>query len=381
MKLPDSFKKLSFKVALSITLLVVFIFIFIGLVVVNQGTNTFGDVYKSIRNQKELPSENTPFIVRTPHGFRFFQPPPEVMETPIEHFRSNFQASLIFIGVAALLGAIGIGILISSLVARPLNKLSSGLKKLRQSNYRERLDEDKSEEFNSIIREFNSLAVELQRVEELRKNLISDTSHELKTPLASLGAQLEGIADGVLTLDKERVTLLRGQVARLADMVENLQDYARLRSQIIKPKLKKIILAELINRMTRQYQTDLNVKKITLHQIIPSDYSLEVDPALLERIFTNFFDNALRYAQAKNITIKATASVIAFADDGVGIPVEHQQDIFERFFRLDKSRSRDTGGLGLGLSIVREIVEAHGWKISAGIPENKQGVEFVIRLS
>jgi signal transduction histidine kinase len=163
-------------------------------------------------------------------------------------------------------------------------------------------------------------------------------------------------------------------------MTEGLQDYARLRSQTLRPKLKNIQLAVLLNKIKSSLSSRLAEKKMTIHINIPDDYSLMADQPLVERVFSNLFDNSLRYSLAKNITISATPEQIVFADDGVGIPPEYLQDVFERFFRLEKSRNRAAGGLGLGLAIVKEIIEVHGWKIHAKIPDNKIGVEFVIEL-
>jgi two-component system, OmpR family, sensor histidine kinase BaeS len=379
MKIHKYFNRISVKIAIIIIVLVVGLFVALDFLVVDRGARTFSDVYRVARSQGALPEDDTPFIFpRQNNGFLFGQPPAGAKLTPPEHFRTRFQASLFLIGLVALLGAFGIGFLTSRIVARPLNKLGNGLKKLRQSHYQQRLDENDSEEFNTLIKEFNGLAEELQRVEELRKNLISDTSHELKTPLAALTAQLEGIEDGVLTLDKERVKILRDQVTRLTEMAEGLQDYAHLRSRVIKPEVKNFRFKEMIYDVVLPLKANLEDKKINVKLNIEDNFALTGDPKLLERAFTNLFDNTIRYSQASVITISATPQEIIFTDDGVGVPAQHLQDIFERFFRLEKSRNRTTGGLGLGLSIIREIIEAHGWKILARQPIAKKGIEFVI---
>lgn len=381
MKLHKLFNKISFKVALVVIVLMTSLFVLLNFLVINRGERAFSDVYQIIISRGTLPPGDTPF--RAPafgQDFPFRQLIPERELTPRQHFATRLQVSLILIGLAALLGAIGIGWLISRMVARPLKKLGAGMKKLRESHYHLRLEENDSEEFNTLVGEFNGLAAELQRTEELRKNLISDTSHELRTPLASLTAQLEGIEDGVLTLDKERIKLLRTEVNRLSEMTEGLQDYAHLRSQVIKPERQNVKLKEILDKIKVQHKKSLDDKKMAVSLNFADDYSLLADPKLLERVFSNLFDNAIRYSQAKNITIVANQEQIIFTDDGVGIPAQHLQDIFERFFRLEKSRSRATGGLGLGLSIVKEIVQAHGWKISARTPQNNKGVEFMIDL-
>lgn len=381
MKLSKLFNKVSIKIALVVTILVVILFVLLNFLVIKRGETVFNDVYHIFTERNIKPPERAPLENPLPwQFFPFQQPGPGTQLTPREHFRFRFESALLLIGLAALLGAIGIGWFTSRIVAKPLKKLGGGMKKLRDSHYHLRLEENDSEEFNVLIREFNSLAAELQRVEELRKNLISDTSHELRTPLASLTAQLEGMEDGVLTFDKERIKLLRAEVDRLSAMTEGLQDYAHLRSQVVKPGRQNVKLKEILDKIMAQHKKSLEDKKMALNLNFAADYSLTADPKLLERAFTNLLDNAIRYSQARNITVTANQEQIIFADDGVGIPGQHLQDIFERFFRLEKSRSRATGGLGLGLSIVKEIMEVHGWKINARIPQDNKGVEFVIDL-
>ncbi len=383
MNLHSIYNKISFRVALIITLLIVVLLVGINFLVVRRGENAFNDVYHIFVGQVERSPNQVPLIEPWyGQGFSIGGPPVGTELTPREHFRVRFQSSLIVIGLAALACAAGIGFLISRTIAKPLNKLSDGLKKLRQSHYQLRLDEEKnSEEFNTIVQEFNSLAAELQRVEELRKNLISDASHEFRTPLASLQAQLEGVQDGVLKMDPERLAILQNQVARLHELTNGLQDYAYYRSQAIKIEKKPVILGSLVSNIIKTHDQPLAEKKIYVKSDVPENLTIDADPVLLERIFNNLTENAIRYSQASQITVRATEKEISFSDNGVGIPPEHLQNIFERFFRLDKSRSRSTGGMGLGLSITKEIVEAHGWHIHAESPANDHGINFIINLT
>ncbi|MFH1207769.1 MAG: ATP-binding protein [Patescibacteria group bacterium] len=383
MDLNKIFKKISFRVVLIITGLIVVLLVSLNFLVVKRGERAFNDVYHIFIDQEAPPSGRVPLIAPWyGQGFAIGGPIAGTELTPAEHFRVRFQSSLLIIGLAALAGAIGIGYLISRTISKPLDKLSDGLKKLRQSHYQLRLSEEKnSEEFNTIVHEFNSLASELQRIEELRKNLISDASHELRTPLASLQAQLEGVQDGVLKMDPERIKLLQVQVARLHELTEGLQDYAYFRSQSITIQKAPVMVRAFASKIISTYDSRLAEKKITAKQDIPDHLAINADSVLLERIFTNLIENAIRYSQASLITISATDKQIIFSDNGVGIPPAHLQNIFERFFRLDKSRSRSTGGMGLGLSITKEIVEAHGWKIHAQQPMNSKGAEFVIELA
>ncbi|MFA6553581.1 MAG: ATP-binding protein [Patescibacteria group bacterium] len=376
-------KKISFRVALIIILLIVVLLVGINFLVVRRGENAFNDVYRIFVGQVGQRPNQVPLIEPWyGQGFSIGGPPIGTELTPREHFRVRFQSSLVLIGLAALACAVGIGYLISRTISKPLDKLSDGLKKLRQSHYQLRLSEEKnSEEFNTIVHEFNNLATELQRVEELRKNLISDASHELRTPLASLQAQLEGVQDGVLTMDPERLKLLQTQVTRLHELTNGLQDYAYFRSQSIKIEKAPVLIRTFVEKIISIYASRLAEKKITVKLDIPDSLKIDADSSLLERIFNNLIENTIRYSQASQVAIHASEKQIVFSDNGVGIPSEHLQNIFERFFRLEKSRSRTTGGMGLGLSITKEIAEAHGWHINAQQPADGMGVEFIIELA
>lgn len=386
MNLKDTYKKYlnktSIKVALIITVLMVIMLALLDVMVINRGQRTFNDIYQFIEARGNVPPDDVPFLAPAPsQPFPFIIQGPNRALTVSQHFTARFRASMIIIGIISLLGIAGIGYLTFRIIKKPLNKLGDGLKTLRSSHYTQRLQEDESEEFNAVIREFNSLAAELQRVEELRKNLISDASHELRTPLASLQAQLEGVQDGVLTMDAERLKLLQNQVARLKELTERLQDYAYFRSQSVTIQKTPILVQPFLSKIISQYAGQLAQAKITVKVDCSDQLTINADQTLLERVFNNLIENTLRYSQATQVTISASEKQIVFSDNGVGIPPEHLQNIFERFFRLDKSRSRSTGGMGLGLSITKEIVEAHGWHIQAQTPADERGVTFTITIA
>ncbi len=381
MKFRRWFNTISVRTTILVTALMVVMLAIVNIIVVKSGETVFTDVYHTFTQQGGALPDRIPF--NGPYGayeFIFNHVPRGEPMTPREHFSERFQSSLMLVGLGALIGAIGIGFATSRTITRPLNKVRRGMQKLHESNYTLRLDESESEEVNGIIREFNNLAAELQRIEELRKNVISDASHELRTPLAGLMAQLEGIDDGVLQPDKERIKMLRQQVDRLSQLTDGLQDYAYFRSQTAKLQLGEVIVSEVLKHVAMDFEGALKEKHIELLASIPEKLTLQADQLLLERVLSNLIDNAIRYSKATHIKVAADSNSIRIADDGVGIPAEHLQNVFERFFRMDKSRSRETGGMGLGLSIVKEIVEAHGWQIGARKSDSGNGVEFVITL-
>lgn len=337
--------------------------------VVNSGVPTYGTGYVQQLNPTDI-GNKWDIIQFDTYGVK--------RATPLDvQFRDRFSESIISI----LLLAIGLGgltaLIISFVIMSPLEKLKSGIQKLRENNYKQELNIDGPAEIEVLIQEFNQLARELQKVEELRRDLISDTSHELKTPITGLKGQLEGIKDGILKPDKKRISDLLVQVDRLHELVESLQTYSRLRGKSLKPKLKKVALRKLAQKVASQFEPQLKDKKIELQLNINSKLTVQADEDLLTQVLNNLFENAIRYSQAKVITISADEHQIKFEDNGIGISQEHLPYIFERFYRVEKSRNRDTGGLGLGLAIVKEIVEAHSWKIIAA---SGKGTTFSIAL-
>jgi len=305
--------------------------------------------------------------------------PEENLKGPLELFAEEFHNSLIIMNIVGIITSIAIGFLVSRIITHPLRQLEHGVKKLQENDYKIFLENTGTEEFDKVIAEFNYLAKELARVESLRKDLISDTTHELKTPITALLGQLEGVKDGMLTFDKKRIEVLLQQVKRLNDLVEKLQEYSRLRSKTAKLNLSNFKLKLMLTEILKIYQDQLQAKKIKVSLDIPDDFILTADKSLFERVIINLLENALKYSEADSISITVKVGQFCFADNGIGIPDVHFLYIFERFYRVEKSRNRKLGGLGLGLAIVKEIVEAHGWKISVEKAFDK-GVKFCINF-
>lgn len=297
-----------------------------------------------------------------------------------ETYVEILQKSLLIVGALGIIGSILIGIFASTIFGKPLKVLGLGINKLKESNYKVKIKETGTTEFDNVITEFNNLSDELQRVEDLRKDLISDTSHELKTPITSLLVQLEGLKDGVVELNENRIETLVEQVKRIDDLVDRLQEYTRLRNRTQKAQIINFRFIQLVDSVISNHNKKIEEKNIKMNLEIEEDYILSADKVLVERVINNLLENALEYSEAKNIFVKANSKEIIFEDDGIGIPDIHRPYIFERFYRVEKSRNRATGGLGLGLSIVKEIIEAHGWKIEVSSHKENRGVKFTIIL-
>ncbi len=354
----------------------------VGMINLNEnGMMSSGTITASGGTTGILPVSGTLLPTATTSRLISFQATDPLSQLLLQHFTNTFQNSLIWVTLLGIVASIGMGFLISRLFAKPLGRLEKGMQQLRDSNYAIALEPTGNADFDGLIAAFNHLTRSLAAAEALRKELISDTSHELKTPLTSLRGQLEGIKDGVLNWDKERMDLLLSQVDRLNGLVDTLQEYARLRSKIQKMALTNFYLKPFLKNALAPFEPQFHQAKLktTLH--IDDKFVITADKSLLARLLTNLIQNTLQYAEATELTIVANDKQIIVQDNGVGIPAVHLDKIFERFYRVEKSRSRDTGGLGLGLAIVKEIAAAHGWEITAIPNRETTGVAFVMTLT
>ncbi len=307
--------------------------------------------------------------------------PPQVL-TIIEDVKRDFSQKLIYtVVIAGILGAtlsILAGIIFSIIITQPLYRLKKGIHNLKKSEYKIKIEPTGEAEFDDVIEEFNSLSEELEYQETLRKDLISDVSHELKTPITSLLGQVQGMRDKVLDISDQRLELIQKEAERLSELVNLLQEYTALRTNIINAKPNDLNLYKTAKHIKDIVKLEATKKKIKININIPENINIKADKLMLERILQNIIDNSIKYSQGTSISIDATSKQIIISDNGVGIPQEHLEKIFERFYRIEKSRNRKTGGMGLGLALVKEMVEAHGWSIQALNNSDENGVRFVI---
>lgn len=268
-----------------------------------------------------------------------------------------------------------VGWLTSRLVMRPLRSFTEAIVALQASNYKAKLVPSGIVEFDQVQHGFNDLAARLHREEELRKNLISDTSHELNTPLTVMGGQLTAMQEGRLSLTKERIGILKEQTDRLTELVAGLDAYARARMPQVAP-LDTIDVADLCKQAVDECRPALAKASIRPILDIPEGLTVQANRQAFCQILINLLQNTVRYSDATEVRIAASKQRLTVSDNGKGIPTEHLPHIFERFYRVEPSRNKSTGGLGLGLAIVHELAEGQGWTIRAKAA--KPGVAFII---
>lgn len=360
------FKSSQFRVSLFFLAGIMILFGLLGFVVVQQGQRTFTSTVQGI--QGITGPDGSGVIIYSPRDLLEQEVPNDngELRTPRQLFVERFENGLLWISLLGVGIALILGVFITEFfLVKPLGRLQKGIKGLRQREFKDELQPTGLPEFDQVAGSFNELARELDRVETLRRDLISDTSHELKTPLTGLQVQLEGMRDGLIPLEKKRVELLLQHVDRLNDLTERLQEYARVRNRTASMELKPWKLRTLLERVVAELEADLKESKLAVSIEVASGVQVTGDRKLLEQAFSNIIRNAAAHAGATELHITSEGDKIMFADDGKGVPEEAISHLFERFYRVDRSRNRTHGGLGLGLAIVREIIEAHGWKVAA----------------
>ena len=293
--------------------------------------------------------------------------------SPVPWWSRVAQVLVIIVG-----GPLMLGLLAARYVTKPLRRFNQAITSLKQSDYQVELQPTGIRELDTVFMEFNGLISRLRREEELRKDLISDTSHELNTPLAAMLSQLTAMQEGVLPVTKARVKILAQQTERLTELVAQLNEYTKARSTALLTT-EDVHVREICEALRESCTAQLREKHIELAIQIPPQLVLSADRQALERILGNLLQNALCYSGGSSVTITASAAQLVFGDNGQGVPADSLPYLFERFYRVDASRSRETGGLGLGLAIVRELVHRQGWQIRA--EDNGPGLKLVITFA
>ncbi len=293
-----------------------------------------------------------------------------------------------FMGITSVISIgsiILISILISKVLSNSMEKVSKMAKVIEKGKYKSNLDyKSNIKEVDDLILAINSLSVKLNDEEILRKRLTTDIAHELRTPLTSIQGHLDTLIDGVWEPTSERLISIREEVSRLGDLVGELRKLSKF--DIEKNILNKIEvnLKELIQNIIYNYESKALEKQITIESNL-KDIFINVDKNQFSQVLINILSNAIKYT---NIGGKVELSMyedidnvnISIKDTGCGIPKEDIKNIFERFYRVDRSRNKKTGGIGVGLTIAQSIINAHNGEIIVKSELNK-GTEFIIKLS
>jgi two-component system, OmpR family, sensor histidine kinase BaeS len=280
-------------------------------------------------------------------------------------------AAIISLAVALLLG-----IFLTRQIIRPLRDLDTGAKYVAEGDLAYRVNVRSRDEIGSLAESFNEMAMKLDNSEQSRRRLVSDVAHELRTPLTIIQGTVDGIEDGVFSADKEHLDSIKEQTNLLDHLVNDLRDLSLAESGQLRLDLQPVDMVQLIQRKLAQFGVSAHQKNIRLEQKSPVNLpEIQVDPRRIEQVIGNLLSNAIRHTPAGGrITVQSRVGpdsshagkeslIISVADTGEGIAPEHLPNLFERFYRVESSRSRREGGAGLGLAIVKQMVQAHGGQV------------------
>jgi signal transduction histidine kinase len=301
-------------------------------------------------------------------------------------FELVLQQALLVSGFAALAAAVVVSLFVSRRIVEPLHVLSTVSSRLAQGFYRERSVIESDDEIADLSHSVNQLADTLDRTEQRRLSLLADVTHELRTPLSTIGGYMEGMIDGVVAANPQTFALILRETTRLQRLIEDLELLSRVEAGQIPVIARSINLAPLLEQLVAQFQPIFAAGQISFEletaQHLPRVWA---DPDRVNQILINLLANAHRYTpEGGTVTLQVGMRddmlLIEVQDSGIGIAAEHLPHVFERFYRADKSRARQSGGNGIGLAIVRHLVFAQGgeiWVESAGLG---QGASFFFTL-
>ncbi|WP_343760203.1 sensor histidine kinase [Clostridium oceanicum] len=291
---------------------------------------------------------------------------------------------LIVVCVVSLIFSIIIAVVISSSISKPILKVIKTINSIAKGNYSDKVSmKNNIDELNQMIESVNKMANNLEEQEKVRKVLTRDISHELRTPITTMQIQIEAIIDGLWEPTEERLKSIHHEMLRLNRLVVSLEKLSQYESNDVILKKEEIGIGKLIKSILVNFEKKLLDKNIILDLSI-EDYKLLIDKDKISQVIINIFSNSIKYTPDHGKIIvrffkKNDFIYISIKDNGIGIDKKDINQIFNRFYRTDKSRATSSGGIGIGLTISRTIVKSHGGNIEVKSEINK-GSEFIISL-
>jgi signal transduction histidine kinase len=267
----------------------------------------------------------------------------------------------------------------------PLREMVGAARAMSRGEYDRRVTASSRDEVGELGRAFNRMAADLAEVDRVRRDLIANVAHELRTPLGALRAGLENVVDGVERPDPKTLSTMLGQVERLGQLVEQLLDLSKLESGAVPLDRRPVAAKALLQHVEAEWLPGARARGVALNVVVePDDLVLDADEVRLHQVVANLVANAVRHAPAgTSVTIAARAGsrgpLLEVLDEGPGIPAADAERVFQRFYRSDQARSSGDGGSGLGLAIARWIVELHDGTIRTE-ERTPTGCRMVIEL-
>jgi len=320
---------------------------------------------------------------------------PEAMTTTeaIQRILGDFLGTLfIALAVAAIVATVtslATSLFVARRITVPLRQMTQVSQRISAGNYAERIviaPVHSTDELGQLASSINTLAVALEQTERRRLEVIGNVAHELRTPIATLEGYLEGLLDGVIEPSPLTWAMLHTEAGRLRRLVDDLQELSRAEARQVPLSLQPVTPQRLVQDALEPLEGQFAEKGLELQIHVPEDLpQVMADPTRAVQILTNVLVNALRYTPAPGkvaVAVSREEAMVAFRinDTGVGLSPEQIAHIFERFYRVDKSRSRTLGGSGIGLTIAQSLAQAMGGEIRVESAGLGQGSSFTLTL-
>ncbi len=312
--------------------------------------------------------------------------PPET----VADFRAFAQQELAIlftrgIVVVAIAGVVT-GVWLSRTLTSPLQRLEEGAQAIAARDLSYRVPVQGSREIQSVAISFNQMAAQLETAETLRQNLLADVAHELRHPAHIVEGNVQAILDDVYPLSKEEIARLVDQTRQMTTLINDLHELAQAEAHQLPLHMQESDIAQLVKDAAASFKPGAAAKQIDLQvELLGAMPMLNVDASRMRQVLHNLLDNALRHTPENghiHVTVEQTETglQIKVADSGAGIKPEDLPHVFDRFYRTDGTRNREQDSAGLGLAIVRAIIEAHGGNVSVTSSGPGQGSTFTLTL-
>ena len=313
----------------------------------------------------------------------------EASQRILGDFLGTLFAALAVAAIAATVTSLAISLFVARRITGPLQQMTQASERISAGHYTERIEVapvHTTDELGQLASSINALAVALEQTERRRLEVIGNVTHELRTPIATLEGYLEGLLDGVIEPTPRTWAMLHTEASRLRRLVDDLQELSRAEARQIPLSLQSVAPQRLVQSALEPLEGQFAEKGLQLQIHLPEDLPPVIaDTTRAVQILTNILVNALRYTPAPGrieVTVSLEDTMVAFRvnDTGVGLSPEQLAHIFERFYRVDKSRSRAFGGSGIGLTIARSLAQAMGGEIRVESAGLGQGSSFTLTL-
>lgn len=303
-----------------------------------------------------------------------------------ENYRQSVNSTLL-VSILAAAGAAGIvSAYVTRRITQPIRQTVRASERIANGHYEERLAAYSDDELGDLTRSFNRMAVALAETEAVRQQLIADISHELKTPLAGIQAYMEGLQDGIMQPEPETYQQVQREAARLQRLVRDLQELSRAESDQIELEIAPCGASELVRTAAEWIRPQFEDSGVELRRDLPQKANTALaDPDRIHQVLLNLLGNALQYTPSGGqVTVgwqlAGTDLRFSVQDTGIGLAEADMERIFQRFYRVDKSRARSSGGSGIGLTVSQAIIRAHNGRLWAESAGPGQGSTFHFTL-